>query len=1309
MLGTKVGSYEIREEIGGGGMSTVYRAYQPSMDRDVALKFIKKTIAGDKNAVQRFQREARLVARLEHPHILPVYDFDGGHDPPYIVMRYLHGGTLKEIIKHGPLPWDEVSYLWRQVGSALDYAHRQGVVHRDVKPSNIMVDWDGNAFVTDFGIARMTVEGSTGTSITATGAVVGTPDYMSPEQAMGESDIDHRADIYALGVILFEMLTGELPYISNSLVGMLFMHIQDPIPSVVERNPDLPLAVDEVIRCVLAKDRAERYPTAVAFVEAVITALGGATSAPPTHLRRTVEESAALRRSRIRDGDTGTPSEQNKIVTALYANAAEYAEIVEGISGSEAARQAINALWDAAAQVIQSHHGRILERSERDVLALWGADTAREDDAERAIRAALAMQAALRELGADMLTEGADDEPLPLKIGLHTGLTLLSLAADGGMYTASGATVSLANRLMQYADGGILISHDTYNQVRGVFDVESDVPLKVRQRGASARREALKVYRVLAAKARPFRVNVRGVEGVETQMVGREAELKQLQYALLDAIEDQETQVVTIIGEVGMGKSRLLYEFINWAELRSEQFWLLRGRATPEMSNRPYALIRDVISFRFEILDNDSPAVARRKLETGVRQQIGPDDETAHLLGCLVGFDFSDSPFVDGLLTDPRQLTERAKQLFIRWVVKLCAVDAVLIELEDIHHADAPSLDLLARLVSEHDELPLMIVGLARPVLYQRRPTWGSGQQFFSRLDLRPLDKRASRSLVREILQKVEDVPKSLRDLLVERAEGNPYYMEELVKMLIDDRVIVKESDECWHVEVGRLTHLSVPSTLVGLMQARLDSLLYPERLTLQRAVVVGQVFYDSALVTLDAADEIHLDDLAGILCRLAEREFIHVRETTAFAGSTEYIFASNMLRDLLMDTLLRRQWRTFNVAAAEWLIQISGERVDEYNGLIADYYARGGEAEQAASYLQRAGEKSLRVSAFDEARMLFEQALEMSPLGAPGRVPLRIRLGEANCRLGEYVVAREQLTAALGAARRAKDKGYITDALYWLSRVAVDEGDYVQARTCLEESLLQARDSMDEARLSWVLYGLADLNWRLGNFEEAHADCEESLTLARRIGNTTQELRALNRLGAIAWGEGHLDEAQRLFEETHARALQLGNREWRAAALNNLGEIARTRSDIVGAQAYYQQALLIAREIGQQRFLVTLLTNLAGVHIHLGDWAAVRPYLGEGLALARRIGAVPEVLNVVGAAGWLLAEQGNVERGLPLLGLTMHHPASHSENKKAVTNALVQLGLDAADPAAVARLEAGKALDLEVVATELLAELAGA
>ncbi len=281
MIGSKLGPYEILEEIGHGGMATVYRAYQPSMGRFVAIKIIHRAVATESAALERFQREAKLIARLEHPHILPVYDYEGAHDPPYIVMRYMPTGTLKDILERDRLHLNEVAFLMRQVASALDYAHRQGVVHRDIKPSNIMVDVDGNAFLTDFGIARM-VEGTQ--ALTASGLAVGTPGYMAPEQGMG-LPVDGRADIYAMGVMLFELVTGHTPYHAETPLGVILKHINDPVPLASSLNPELPLPVDQVIAQAMAKDPGARYQTASELADRLAEAVGPGASAVPRHLQ----------------------------------------------------------------------------------------------------------------------------------------------------------------------------------------------------------------------------------------------------------------------------------------------------------------------------------------------------------------------------------------------------------------------------------------------------------------------------------------------------------------------------------------------------------------------------------------------------------------------------------------------------------------------------------------------------------------------------------------------------------------------------------------------------------------------------------------------------------------------------------------------------------------------------------------------------------------------------------------------------------------------------------------------------------------
>jgi serine/threonine protein kinase len=317
MIGTRLGSYEIRAELGHGGMATVYRAYQPAIDRDVAIKVIHSASLQDPAMLDRFRREARLIARLEHPHILPIYDFDGLNAPPYIVMRYLDRGTLRDLLNSRPLPLPEAARLLRQIASALDYAHQQGIVHRDVKPSNMLLDRHGTAFVSDFGIARAIASAQNEGPITSSGAIIGTPDYMAPEQAMGRLDIDGRADVYALGVLIFHMLTGHMPYQAEQPMGVVLQHLQALIPDPRERNPALPPAADDLIRLALAKDPATRYATAGALASA-FTALAEATAEGTTHpLLRQAAPTVILAEQSVvaTPTPTPTPREQQRLIT----------------------------------------------------------------------------------------------------------------------------------------------------------------------------------------------------------------------------------------------------------------------------------------------------------------------------------------------------------------------------------------------------------------------------------------------------------------------------------------------------------------------------------------------------------------------------------------------------------------------------------------------------------------------------------------------------------------------------------------------------------------------------------------------------------------------------------------------------------------------------------------------------------------------------------------------------------------------------------------------------------------------------------
>ena len=256
MATQKFGRYIIKSEIGRGGMATVFHAYDPRFERDVAIKVLPKEFLHDPQFRTRFDREAKTIALLEHPAIVPVYDFGEEEGQPYIVMRYMSGGSMSERIAQGAMSLEETVQLFNRLAPALDAAHAKGIIHRDLKPGNILFDQYGNSFLSDFGIARLAQ--SSGATLTG-GNILGTPAYMSPEQVQGDKEIDGRSDIYSMGVILYQMLTGNAPYQATTPARVMMMHILEPVPQILQANKGLPVAIQSVLEKAMAKEPADRY------------------------------------------------------------------------------------------------------------------------------------------------------------------------------------------------------------------------------------------------------------------------------------------------------------------------------------------------------------------------------------------------------------------------------------------------------------------------------------------------------------------------------------------------------------------------------------------------------------------------------------------------------------------------------------------------------------------------------------------------------------------------------------------------------------------------------------------------------------------------------------------------------------------------------------------------------------------------------------------------------------------------------------------------------------------------------------------
>jgi len=987
---------------------------------------------------------------------------------------------------------------------------------------------------------------------------------------------------------------------------------------------------------------------------------------------------------------------RRKMVTVLFADVSGFTAFSEHRDAEDVA-DLVNRLWARADRIIQEYGGRIDKHIGDAVMALWGSEAAREDDAERAVRAALKIQAAFK--------ENTGQLPIRLKAGIHSGQVLLSAIGTQGEYTAMGDTVNTASRLVQSANGGeTLISHDTYQLVRGVFDLQKQTPITVKGKS-----EPLQTYIVQRVRPRVFRIGRRGVEGVTTRMVGREAEFRSIQSALEQCAVNHRVSVVIVKGDAGLGKSRLIYEIEAWLDLHSTEFQLFKGRADEETVSLPYSLLRDVFSARFHIMDSDTQAEAREKLVKGMVGTIGAEnEERAALIGELLGFDFSESGFVRGIRNDARQIRDRSFNHIAQFFMDLALVSPVVLLLDDIHWADNGSLELIEYLAKLEIDLPLFILCTARPSLDESYPNWGSAFPLCEIITIKNLDLDASRELVGEILQNVTDLPRELVETLARNAEGNPFYLEELIKVLIEDGVIVKGED-IWQIVPHRLTQLRVPATLTGVLQARLDRLPSMESDVLERAAVIGRTFWDAAVEAMrgsESAQALAGEDVHSVLSALRNKELVFPHLPSTFDTVQEFIFKHAILREVTYERVLKAKRKLYHRMAADWLIQQSGERVDEYLGLIAQHYELAGDTGRAVEFLERAADQSMSLSAYREALSASERALAILASSEDTNPAVRARLlltiGSAHLSLTDHAIAAARFEGCIALARTIHDRGLESKALARLGRIGLEQSKFDQAERNLRDSLAIARELNDMDVLAYTLAHLGYISHYQGKYADAQKYGEESYHFARKTGDATAQAFSLNMLAMISVNN-------RQFEQAHAYYLQAieickgaGDRYGLARAYNNLSELIRVQGLYAEAKPYALEGIKLARELGNRYAVPLMLINLVYSQVGLAEMREAYATVREALQLNIENNSIAWILfSLVGYAN-ILAAEGKRVQALETLGLCIYHPDTNSDTRRDIQIVLDDMKKVRADDIDVG-LERGKSLDLnKVVVTAL-------
>ncbi len=493
-------------------------------------------------------------------------------------------------------------------------------------------------------------------------------------------------------------------------------------------------------------------------------------------------------------------------------------------------------------------------------------------------------------------------------------------------------------------------------------------------------------------------------------------------------------------------------------------------------------------------------------MEKGMAQKVST--KAAHIAGQLIGFDFSGSPHLPEILEDPRQLRARGIEAIQKFFLSTAEEFPVLICLEDIHWADDSSLDLINLIGQNLQERRLLIVFSTRNNLLERRPFWGEGQDFHNRIKLQPLTKWDSRLLVEEILRQVKQLPAALRELVVSGAEGNPFYIEEMIKMLIEQGVVKKgegqpSGSSVWVVEPSRLVKAYVPSTLTGVLQARLDGLPASEREALQQASVVGRYFWDQAIEHLYQASNSKpgLENVAVLLSSLRSRELIFRRENSSIAGAREYLFKHEVLRDVTYESIPLRMRRVYHDLVAEWLMEHSEERAGEYAGQIAEHLELAGRKEEAINCLLQAADQAASRFANSEAIRYYNRGLELvrELPKTPARDEQELELWTA---LGVPLVIQEGYGAAdtFQAYQKAYDlcldlgKDPSPPVLRGLIIAGLLRGEVEQSYQYGIRLLNQAEKQQDAILLTEAHYTLGVTFFWQGNFTQSKEHLEMSL-----------------------------------------------------------------------------------------------------------------------------------------------------------------------------------------------------------------------
>jgi predicted ATPase/class 3 adenylate cyclase len=909
------------------------------------------------------------------------------------------------------------------------------------------------------------------------------------------------------------------------------------------------------------------------------------------------------------------PASERRIVSVLFVDLVGHTSFSEG-RDAEDVRELLTRYFDAARTTIDRYGGTVEKFIGDAVMAVWGTPVAREDDAERAVRAALDLLDAVGALGVEVGVSG-----LQARAGVLTGDAAVTLGAEGqGM--VAGDLINTASRVQSAAEPGtVLVGEATKRAAEAaiVFEDAGEHTLK----GKSERLHLWQAHRVIG-----LRGGMAKSAGLEPPFIGRDRDLRLVKELYHATAQDRKAHLVSVVGIGGIGKSRLGWEFEKYIDGLAGDVWWHSGRCLAYGDGVAFWALAEMIRGRAGIAEDEDTASARPKLRAAVETHLLDPQERrfveprlAHLLG-----------LEEGAVGDQENLFAAARMFFER----LADSGPTVLVFEDIQWADSALLDFVEYLIEWSRDVPLFVLTLARPELADRRPTWGAGKRNFTSIFLEPLSPESMDVL---LTGPVPGLPDELRARILDRAEGIPFYAVETVRMLLDRGILLREGHE--YRLAGEIETLEVPETLQALIAARLDGLTQEERRVVQQAAVLGRTFTLRGLVAVSGLRE---PDLEALLASLVRKEIVSLAADPFSPERGQYGFLQDLVKKVAYDTLSRRDRKTLHLAAAAHL-QSSGDEeeivevlaahlVDAYKAAPDDPDA-GEIRDQAREMLVRAAERAASLAANEEAQHAYERAAELSddPLeqadlhehaGLMARTGARNEEGAAHY---EKAIALFEGSGATHPAARVSAR---------LAEVMWDRGRLEHGLEIMDRSYQVLAEEEPDADLAALAAQLGRFMFFAGQHELALQRLETALGLAEALLLPEVLSQALTTKGTLLASHGRKQEGLALMRFALDTALEHDKPSAALRASYNLADTLAQVDRYDEAIELVRDGLNQARRIGNRYWEWSFLNQLYP-HYALGEWNEALEMIeglpeGEWRDARQALGAVPSIgvlLNV--------------------------------------------------------------------------------